>query len=466
MARSALAAGYEVAVYARWHPGLPPVEQREGYRLIRVPFAWQLAFPGLRGKARRRAAAGMAEAATAAPPLSDGRAVSATEDALEGGAEIGQARAVARDGAAGQDPVDDSPTSPVNRLIRRLLRPARRVVRRLARPFNRWSRLVRIFPLRPLGWASALEEVAEPADLWHGMWAGSLPALTRMRDRHGGRTIYDSRDVYMRSRDFEGAGQPGKRLLEWFERRWARSVDRVLTVNESYADLLVEQLGVPRPAVVMNCPEAWRPPTPRPDLIRTRLGLGPDTAIALYQGQLVSDRGIEQAMDAILEVPDTVLALLGFGPWVDRLTKQTQVSPYEGRVAVLEAVTPNELLRWTASADVMVMAIQPTSLNHQFTTPQKLFESIATGVPIVAANMPGMTEVVIGSGVGVVCDPTSPPAIAAAIREIVGASPAEREALRTHILSVAHDRYNWERQTTALFEVYEALLERTESATS
>ncbi|MEO5884130.1 MAG: hypothetical protein ABIQ58_01240, partial [Candidatus Limnocylindrales bacterium] len=60
MARSAIAAGYHVSVYTRWHPGLPAVEERDGYRLVRVPFDWQLAIPGLRGGARRRAAAAMA----------------------------------------------------------------------------------------------------------------------------------------------------------------------------------------------------------------------------------------------------------------------------------------------------------------------------------------------------------------------------------------------------------------------
>ena len=82
-----------------------------------------------------------------------------------------------------------------------------------------------------MGWAWALERVAEPADIWHGMWAGSLPALERMRRRHGGRTIYDSRDVYMHSRDFARAGWPVRDILAWFERRWARSANVVLTVN-------------------------------------------------------------------------------------------------------------------------------------------------------------------------------------------------------------------------------------------
>jgi glycosyltransferase involved in cell wall biosynthesis len=447
MARSAIAAGYHVTVYCRWHEGLPPTEDGDGYRLIRVPWDWQLAIPILRRGAMDRARTAMAATvASARDGTPDDREDTDTDP-----------------DAGGLDGDDDAATSdatgggPVQRVLRLPISLARRVVRRLIRPARRWWRLAKTFPLRPLGWAWALESVAEPADIWHGMWAGSLPALDRLRRKHGGRTIYDSRDVYMHSRDFAKTGPPLRDILAWFERRWARSANAVLTVNDAYADLLAEQLLVPRPPVVMNCPEAWVPPVPAPDLIREALGLGTDTKVALYQGHLMSDRGIEQAMEAILEVPGTVLALLGFGTWQDRLTEETAQPPYAGRVHLLPPVPPAELLLWTASADVMVMAIQPTTVNHHYTTPQKLFESIAAGVPVVASDLPGMAAIVRSTGVGLTVDPTSPPAIAAAIHELVDIDAADRRALRAHILGVAHTRYNWEAQLETLFDLYEAL---------
>src|SRR5262249_47501474 len=162
--------------------------------------------------------------------------------------------------------------------------------------------------------------VTEPADIWHGLWAGSLPALQRSRRRHGGRTIYDSRDVYMRSREFDRLRPPLRTVLANLERRWAHRVDRILTGNEPYAHLLVAQLRISRAPVVMNCPERWSPPEPPPDLIRQALGLPASTRIVVYQGHFTSERGIEQTMDAILEVPNAVFVLLGFGVWLTRLT--------------------------------------------------------------------------------------------------------------------------------------------------
>lgn len=430
MARSAIEAGYEVTVYARWYPGLPVTEDLDGYRLVRAPWDWRLAVPWLRRSARRRAAARMASTAIASA------AGPGTEAITRSAATPGWAR-----------------RSLPRRALARIGRP-------LAPRYRHWRRLIELFPLTPLGWAAGLGPVVEPADIWHGMWAGSLPALVRMRRRHGGRTIYDSRDVYMQSRDFAHAGQPGRGLLAWLERRWARAVDAVLTVNDAYADLLAAQLGVPRPRVVMNCPGRWTPPEPRPDHFRTALGLGPATAIVLYQGGLMTHRGIEQTMEAILDVPDAVLCLLGFGALRDELARRAAVAPYAGRVALFDPVSPDELLAWTASADISVMAIQPSSVNHRFTTPQKLFESLAAGVPVVASDLPGMAGIVTSSGAGVLCDPTDPASIAAGIRSLLEAPPEDRAARRAMALAAAHDRYTWESQVETLLGLYRELRSR------
>ncbi|HSW43544.1 MAG TPA: glycosyltransferase, partial [Patescibacteria group bacterium] len=458
VAASAGEAGLDVVVYARWEPGLPLAENLGGLRIVRAPIDWRLAIPGLRAVGRRRVAALQA---------------SVRADAAAGQERVGvpapapvAPTSVAPTPRKGRRPLrawlDDARREPVaavwgavwrvgSRVVRRVVRRALGVIRR---PFQ----LLLLFPIRPVAWAAALEEVAEPADLWHGMWAGSLPALERLRGRHGGRTVYDSRDVYLHARVFDRLHPLARRPFLAWEQRWARSADAVVTVNDAYADILSELLGVPRPAVVRNCPDPYDPPNGPPDRLRARLDIPPATAIVLYQGGLMTERGIEQGMDAILQVPDAVLVVMGFGSNRALYAARAAEAPYRGRVLLADPVPPQELLEWTASADVMLMTIQPTTLNHRHTTPQKLWEAIAAGVPVVASDLPGMAEVVREVGCGLVCDPEDPTAIAASIRDLLGRSPEERAAARLRSLAAARETYNWAAQANVLLAVYERLL--------
>ena len=104
------------------------------------------------------------------------------------------------------------------------------------------------------------------------------------------------------------------------------------------------------------------------------------------------------------------------------------------------------------------MAIQPTSVNHLYSTPQKLFESITAGVPVVASDFPGMRDIVRDGEAGLLCDPTSPKAIADAIRQLIAASPEARAVRRGHILLLAQERYNWESQVDTLLDLYRRLV--------
>ncbi len=128
-----------------------------------------------------------------------------------------------------------------------------------------------------------------------------------------------------------------------------------------------------------------------------------------------------------------------------------------GRVHVLEAVPPDELLPWVASADVAVMAIQPSTLNHRLSTPNKLFEAIAAGVPVVASDFPEMRSIVLddrAGPLGAVCRPDSVESVAAAIRAIVDLDPAEHDAMRGRIRVAARERWNWETEVARLVGLY------------
>ena len=78
---------------------------------------------------------------------------------------------------------------------------------------------------------------------------------------------------------------------------------------------------------------------------------------------------------------------MGYGILADELRARAADPVLAGRLRVLPAVPPNELIGWVASADVAAMPIQPTTLNHRLTTPNKLFEAMAAGVPSIEATV-------------------------------------------------------------------------------
>jgi glycosyltransferase involved in cell wall biosynthesis len=452
VAQSAGGAGFDVVAYARWEPGLPFEETVEGLRIVRAPIVVRTAIPGLRRSGRREIARlrAVAAAAPVAAPAPTRTASAAGGDARRRPPALptgGRTRPL----SVRLRELRDDPVGYSRHVATRIVRLPARAVRRVVGPFV-------LFPLRPMAWAAALEDVAEPADLWHGMWAGSLPALERLRRRHGGRTVYDSRDVYLHARVFDRMRPAMRRRFIRLEQRWARAADLVVTVNDAYADILVPLLGIPRPLVVRNCPDPYDPPGTPPDRIRELVGLPPDTTVVLYQGGLMTERGVEQGMEAILEVPEAHYVVMGFGSQRAAFVELARQPRFRGHVSVIDAVAPEELLAWTASADVMLMAIQPTTLNHRYTTPQKLWEAIAAGVPVVASDLPGMAEVVREVGCGTLCDPTSPASIAAAIRELLELSADARVAMRARMLAAAHDRYNWRVQAEVLLAAYAGLV--------
>ncbi len=83
-------------------------------------------------------------------------------------------------------------------------------------------------------------------------------------------------------------------------------------------------------------------------------------------------RGLERLTAAMLEpeLADAHLALLGYGLLRDELIKQASDPRYQGRIHVLDAVAPEELLPWVASADVGAMALPAATRNLVLATPK------------------------------------------------------------------------------------------------
>jgi glycosyltransferase involved in cell wall biosynthesis len=269
--------------------------------------------------------------------------------------------------------------------------------------------------------------------------------------------VYDSRDVHVESASFARLPGPWRRLLGRSERRWARSADAVVTVSTPYAAVLRRTLGV-EPVIVWNGPTRWERPDPPPRLLHEQLGLASGTPVVLQLGALQAHRGLEELVDAMAEVPDAVLAIVGDGPQRAALEARAGALPHRDRVRFMGPASPEEILPLTAAADVSAMPVQGSTLNHRLNTPTKLFDAMGAGTPVVASDLPGMAPIVRETGCGVLCDPGSPSDIARAIRSVLDAPPERRRAFSEAGLRAARDTYAWDRQVATLLALYERLV--------
>ncbi len=119
-----------------------------------------------------------------------------------------------------------------------------------------------------------------------------------------------------------------------------------------------------------------------PTHLRDAAEIPENAPVILYHGALSLNRGVEQLMDALLQpgLQHAHLILLGFGEMRNRYVDVAAESTWGGRVHVLDPVPPADLLPWVASSTVGAMPIQPSTLNHRLSTPNKLFECIAAGI--------------------------------------------------------------------------------------
>lgn len=331
----------------------------------------------------------------------------------------------------------------------------------MPRPEGRgFGRLLRLFdigvrglawPAHVRAWWEAIRAEAPPADLIHAFGILTVPValdLARRSRRFGfaGRTIYDVIDVILESNNVAGVPAP---LLAWYrarERRWVRRVDAVVTVNEPIARHLVGRWRLAAlPTVLPNCQPRWTPPPERPNRIREATGLPPERRLVLFLGRLGRERGLDEAAEAVLRVRDAALVLLGFGPWADRLRERDRDPRFAGRHVTLPPVHPDEVPAWTASADVTIVAVPANSLNQRLSTPNKFWESIAAGTPIVVGrDLVVMRDIVEREQIGAVADPLDPDDLARAISSVLDRPAAEVAAMRARCLRLAHERYNWE----------------------
>jgi starch synthase len=245
----------------------------------------------------------------------------------------------------------------------------------------------------------------------------------------------------------------------WTERLAMMRAAGVVTVCESIARELEMNYASGRETVhlVRNIPSARRNPTKKYPPLREQLGIRDDQMIVLWQGGTGPTRLLEPVIDALAHYDRFTLVIRG--PSLDMFGEE-----YRARAARLNCaerlilcppVPSEDVVEAAKGADCGVWTLPNLCKNFSYALPNKVFEYLFAGVPLLAANYPEVRNLVERHGVGLLFDPYDPKSIASGIRRL-NEEPGLKEAIRARI-PAAVTEYDADREWGRLVTLYQTL---------
>lgn len=264
----------------------------------------------------------------------------------------------------------------------------------------------------------------------------------------GAELIYDSHEFYTETPEL--INRPRVRnVWLWIERIIFPTLKDVITVNNSIAEAYFQRYHIPV-QVVKNLP-LFQPPAPR--LTMAELNLPSSLPFVILQGAGINiDRGAEELIQAMAYVTQAQLIIVGSGDVFPLLRKKKEELGLHHNVTIIDRVPYDQLRRITASAIVGATLDKDTNPNYRFSLPNKLFDYIQSGIPVLASRLPEIEKVLNQYQIGSFIDSHDPKHIAERIDEMI-TNVARYQQWRQNCLDAAKVLC-WENQEHTLREIY------------
>ncbi|MFW9995571.1 MAG: glycosyltransferase family 4 protein [Candidatus Odinarchaeota archaeon] len=273
-----------------------------------------------------------------------------------------------------------------------------------------------------------------------------------MIKRKGTKLVYDSHDLFphMMSSVFGKKGYYGFCALEKF---MYKRVDRVITANDGFARILEQNYGK-KAVILLNMPqkESFSSIT---EFLKSSEKKQKRPVIT-YMGIIVYGRGYEELVETAVILKrykmDVEFLIIGTGPLKKKIERMvtnkgvSQMFRFTGKLPYLEA------MKAIALADIGLILFQPDP-NNWLGVPNKLFEYIACGVPVLASNFPFLREFIKREGIGTVVNPLKPEMIAKSLLFMMK-RPEDLEKMRKNAIKAFNERYNWQHAIPRILSVY------------
>ncbi len=264
----------------------------------------------------------------------------------------------------------------------------------------------------------------------------------------GIKMIYDSHEYFTETPELVDRPRV-QRVWKRIEGYVVPRLKEMITVCDSIASLFEEKYGV-KCHVVRNIPPRAALP-PKGD--KQALGLPMEKHLLVLQGSGINiQRGAEELVEAMRYLDDCYLMVIGGGDVLPMLKRMTSALQIEDRVRFLPRMPYQQMMAYTQLAELGFVLDKDTNLNYRFCLPNKLFDFIQAGVPIVASHLVEIEKIINKYHLGLFIPDHDPKSIAETIRK--GLDDVAQRAVWQQGLVQAAEELCWENEQQTLMEVY------------
>jgi len=172
--------------------------------------------------------------------------------------------------------------------------------------------------------------------------------------------------------------------------------------------------------------------------------------ILLYQGAVNVGRGLEWVIDAMPLIKNAKLVIIGDGDIKHQLVAKVKSMSLTGKVIFIEKIPPDELFAYTSNADIGLCLLENKGLSYFYALPNRIFDFIAAGVPVLASRFPEIAAVVCTYKTGILIDHFEPEFLAFTINTMI-----ENTYSTEHFSSLAKS-FCWEKEEKILLEIIQS----------
>jgi glycosyltransferase involved in cell wall biosynthesis len=240
-----------------------------------------------------------------------------------------------------------------------------------------------------------------------------------------------------------------QKIWERIEARIFPKLDKIYTVNQSIADLYEVKYGK-KLFVVRNV-------SPKIDHLETvrkeDYGLPTVKKMMILQGAGINiDRGAEELVEAMKLINDAILVFVGDGDVVPFLKMYVVQNQLQNRVFFLGKRPYREMLAIARLADLGLSLDKGTNVNYENSLPNKIFDYIQAGTPILASNIKEVKNVIESYQVGETLDEVNSTELVKKLQELL--ENDEKRAFYSQNCLKTAQILNWENESKVLEQIY------------